>query len=217
MKLILLGAPGAGKGTQAQFICETLGVPQISTGDMLRSAVKSKSELGNKVEQVMASGGLVTDEIIIELIKERLQQSDCDKGFLFDGFPRTIPQAQALADAEIGIDLVLEINVPDDEIVKRLGGRRVHPDSGRVYHVSYNPPKVVDRDDITGEQLIQRSDDSEDTVRTRLEIYHEQTQPLVSHYKGLMRSGEKVRFVTLDGVSSVEKIRDQIADLISLT
>jgi len=217
MKLILLGAPGAGKGTQAQFICETLGVPQISTGDMLRSAVKSKSELGNKVEQVMASGGLVTDEIIIELIKERLQQSDCDKGFLFDGFPRTIPQAQALADAEIGIDLVLEINVPDDEIVKRLGGRRVHPDSGRVYHVSYNPPKVVDRDDITGEQLIQRSDDSEDTVRTRLEIYHEQTKPLVSYYKGLMRSGEKVRFVTLDGVSSVEKIRDQIADLISLT
>ncbi|MBP77982.1 MAG: adenylate kinase [Deltaproteobacteria bacterium] len=217
MKLILLGAPGAGKGTQAQFICETLGVPQISTGDMLRSAVKSKSELGNKVEQVMASGGLVTDEIIIELIKERLQQSDCDKGFLFDGFPRTIPQAQALADAKIGIDLVLEINVPDDEIVKRLGGRRVHPDSGRVYHVSYNPPKVVDRDDITGEQLIQRADDSEDTVRTRLEIYHEQTQPLVSYYKGLMRSGEKVRFVTLDGVSSVEKIRDQIADLISLT
>ena len=144
MKLILLGAPGAGKGTQAQFICETLGVPQISTGDMLRSAVKSKSELGNKVEQVMASGGLVTDEIIIELIKERLQESDCDKGFLFDGFPRTIPQAQALADAEIGIDLVLEINVPDDEIVKRLGGRRVHPDSGRVYHVSYNPPKVVE-------------------------------------------------------------------------
>ena len=217
MKLILLGAPGAGKGTQAQFICETLGVPQISTGDMLRSAVKSKSELGNKVEQVMASGGLVTDEIIIELIKERLQESDCDKGFLFDGFPRTIPQAQALADAEIGIDLVLEINVPDDEIVKRLGGRRVHPDSGRVYHVSYNPPKVVDRDDITGEQLIQRADDSEDTVRTRLEIYHEQTQPLVSYYKGLMRSGEEVRFVTLDGVSSVEKIRDQIADLISLT
>ena len=217
MKLILLGAPGAGKGTQAQFICETLGVPQISTGDMLRSAVKSKSELGNKVEQVMASGGLVTDEIIIELIKERLQQSDCDKGFLFDGFPRTIPQAQALADAEIGIDLVLEINVPDDEIVKRLGGRRVHPDSGRVYHVSYNPPKVVDRDDVTGEQLIQRADDSEDTVRTRLEIYHEQTQPLVSHYKGLMRRGEKVRFVTLDGVSSVEKIRDRIADLISLT
>lgn len=217
MKLILLGAPGAGKGTQAQFICETLGVPQISTGDMLRSAVKSKSELGNKVEQVMASGGLVTDEIIIELIKERLQESDCDKGFLFDGFPRTIPQAQALADAEIGIDLVLEINVPDDEIVKRLGGRRVHPDSGRVYHVSYNPPKVVDRDDITGEQLIQRADDSEDTVRTRLEIYHEQTKPLVSYYKGLMRSGEKVRFVTLDGVSSVEKIRDQIADLISLT
>ena len=217
MKLILLGAPGAGKGTQAQFICETLGVPQISTGDMLRSAVKSKSELGNKVEQVMASGGLVTDEIIIELIKERLQQSDCDKGFLFDGFPRTIPQAQALADAKIGIDLVLEINVPDDEIVKRLGGRRVHPDSGRVYHVSYNPPKVVDRDDITGEQLIQRADDSEDTVRTRLEIYHEQTQPLFSYYKGLMRSGEKVRFVTLDVASSVEKIRDQIADLISLT
>ena len=217
MNLILFGPPGAGKGTQAKMLIDKFNLVQISTGDMLRSAVKSKSELGNKVEQVMASGGLVTDEIIIELIKERLQQSDCDKGFLFDGFPRTIPQAQALADAEIGIDLVLEINVPDDEIVKRLGGRRVHPDSGRVYHVSYNPPKVVDRDDITGEQLIQRADDSEDTVRTRLEIYHEQTQPLVSYYKGLMRSGEKVRFVTLDGVSSVEKIRDQIADLISLT
>ena len=217
MNLILFGPPGAGKGTQANMLIDKFNLVQISTGDMLRSAVKSKSELGNKVEQVMASGGLVTDEIIIELIKERLQQSDCDKGFLFDGFPRTIPQAQALADAKIGIDLVLEINVPDDEIVKRLGGRRVHPDSGRVYHVSYNPPKVVDRDDITGEQLIQRADDSEDTVRTRLEIYHEQTQPLVSYYKGLIRSGEKVRFVTLDGVSSVEKIRDQIADLISLT
>ena len=217
MKLILLGAPGAGKGTQAQFICETLGVPQISTGDMLRSAVKSKSELENQVEQVMASGGLVTDEIIIALIKERLQQADCSNGFLFDGFPRTIPQAEALAEADIGIDLVLEINVPDDEIVKRLGGRRVHPDSGRVYHVSYNPPKVIDCDDVTGETLIQRADDAEDTVRTRLKIYHQQTQPLVGYYKELMSDGRKAQFVTLDGVSAVEKIRDQIAHLISLT
>lgn len=217
MKLILLGAPGAGKGTQAQFICETLGVPQISTGDMLRSAVKSKSELGNQVEQVMASGGLVTDEIIIALIKERLQQADCSNGFLFDGFPRTIPQAEALAEADIGIDLVLEINVPDDEIVKRLGGRRVHPDSGRVYHVSYNPPKVIDCDDVTGEALIQRADDAEDTVRTRLKIYHQQTQPLVGYYKEFMSDGGKTKFVTLDGVSAVEKIRDQIAHLISFT
>jgi adenylate kinase len=216
MKLILLGAPGAGKGTQAQFICEMLGVPQISTGDMLRSAVKSNSELGNQVEQVMASGGLVTDEIIISLIKERLQQADCTNGFLFDGFPRTIPQAEALAEADIGIDLVLEINVPDDEIVKRLSGRRVHLDSGRVYHVSHNPPKVVDCDDVTGEALIQRADDTEDTVRIRLKIYHQQTQPLVNYYKELMSSGEKIRFVTLDGVSAVEKIRDQIADLIAL-
>ena len=217
MKLILLGAPGAGKGTQAQFICETLGVPQISTGDMLRAAVQSKSELGNQVEQVMASGGLVTDEIIIALIKERLQKADCSNGFLFDGFPRTIPQAEALAEADIGIDLVLEINVPDDEIVKRLGGRRVHPDSGRVYHVSYNPPKVTNRDDVTGEALIQRADDAEDTVRTRLKIYHQQTQPLVDYYKELVSSGGNIQFVTLDGVSPVDKIRDQIAHLIPLT
>ena len=215
MKLILLGAPGAGKGTQAQFICETLGVPQISTGDMLRSAVNSKSALGNQVEQVMASGALVTDEIIIALIKERLQKADCSNGFLFDGFPRTIPQAEALAEADIGIDLVLEINVPDDEIVKRLGGRRVHPDSGRVYHVAYNPPKLVDCDDVTGEALIQRADDAENTVRTRLKIYHQQTQPLVSYYKELMSSEGKTRFVTIDGVSAVEKIRDQIAHMIA--
>ena len=168
MRAILLGAPGAGKGTQAQFICERFGIPQISTGDMLRAAVKAKTELGLQVEQVMASGGLVTDEIIIALVKERIQQADCESGFLFDGFPRTIPQADAMVEAGVPIDVVLEIDVADDEIVKRLGGRRVHPNSGRVYHVDFNPPKVAGKDDETGEDLIQREDDQEATIRTRL-------------------------------------------------
>ena len=182
MRIILLGAPGAGKGTQAQYICEQYGIPQISTGDMLRAAVKAQSELGKKVEKVMASGGLVTDEIIIALVKARIEEEDCKDGFLFDGFPRTIPQASALLESNILIDVVLEIDVQDDEIVKRLSGRRVHLDSGRVYHIIYNPPKNEGFDDVSGEELIQREDDQEDTVRNRLKVYHQQTKPLVEYY-----------------------------------
>ena len=215
MRAILLGAPGAGKGTQAQFICERLGIPQISTGDMLRAAVKAKTELGLQVEQVMASGGLVTDEIIIALVKERIQQADCESGFLFDGFPRTIPQAEAMVDAGVPIDVVLEIDVADDEIVKRLGGRRVHPNSGRVYHVDFNPPKVAGKDDETGEDLIQREDDQEATIRTRLEVYHEQTEPLVKFYQDLGAQGQPVRVIRVDGVASVESIKDQVLQSLS--
>ena len=210
MRIILLGAPGAGKGTQAQFICERFGIPQISTGDMLRAAVKAKTELGKQVEQVMASGGLVTDEIIIALVKERILQDDCKSGFLFDGFPRTIPQAEAMVDAAVPIDVVLEIDVADDEIVKRLGGRRVHPNSGRVYHVQFNPPKVEGKDDVTGEDLIQREDDQEATIRTRLDVYHEQTEPLVKFYKALEESGQPVKVIKVDGVASVDSIKEQI-------
>lgn len=215
MRAILLGAPGAGKGTQAQFICERFGIPQISTGDMLRAAVKAKTELGLQVEQVMASGGLVTDEIIIALVKERIQQADCESGFLFDGFPRTIPQAEAMVDAGVPIDVVLEIDVADDEIVKRLGGRRVHPNSGRVYHVDFNPPKFAGKDDETGEDLIQREDDQEATIRTRLEVYHEQTEPLVKFYQDLEAQGQPVRVIRVDGVASVESIKDQVLQSLS--
>lgn len=215
MRAILLGAPGAGKGTQAQFICERFGIPQISTGDMLRAAVKAKTELGLQVEQVMASGGLVTDEIIIALVKERIQQADCESGFLFDGFPRTIPQAEAMVDAGVPIDVVLELDVADDEIVKRLGGRRVHPNSGRVYHVDFNPPKVAGKDDETGEDLIQREDDQEATIRTRLEVYHEQTEPLVKFYQDLGAQGQPVRVIRVDGVASVESIKDQVLQSLS--
>lgn len=215
MRAILLGAPGAGKGTQAQFICERLGIPQISTGDMLRAAVKAKTELGLQVEQVMASGGLVTDEIIIALVKERIQQADCESGFLFDGFPRTIPQADAMVEAGVPIDVVLEIDVADDEIVKRLGGRRVHPDSGRVYHVNFNPPKVAGKDDETGEGLIQREDDQEATIRTRLQVYHEQTEPLVKFYQDLEAHGQPVKVIRVDGVASVDSIKDQILQSLS--
>ena len=197
MRIILLGAPGAGKGTQAQFLSEKYAIPQISTGDMLRGAVKAKTELGIQVEQVMASGGLVTDDIIIALVKERIQEKDCSKGFLFDGFPRTIPQAQALLDAGVDINVVLEIDVADDEIVKRLSGRRVHLDSGRVYHIDFNPPKVENRDDVTGEELIQRIDDQEKTVRSRLRLYHQQTEPLVDFYKQLAASGMPVNICLL--------------------
>ncbi|WP_370291734.1 adenylate kinase, partial [Thalassolituus sp.] len=178
MRVILLGAPGAGKGTQAQFICEKFSIPQISTGDMLRAAVAAESELGLKVKEIMETGGLVSDEIIIGLVKERIQQDDCVNGFLFDGFPRTIPQAEAMLEAGVAIDHVIEIDVADEEIVKRLSGRRVHQGSGRVYHVVYNPPKTEGKDDETGEDLIQRDDDQEDTVRKRLAIYHDQTAPL---------------------------------------
>jgi adenylate kinase len=214
MRVILLGAPGAGKGTQAQFICERFGIPQISTGDMLRAAVKAKSELGMQVEQVMASGGLVTDEIIIALVKERIQEDDCRSGFLFDGFPRTTPQAEAMVDAGVPIDVVLEIDVADEEIVKRLGGRRVHPNSGRVYHVEFNAPKVAGKDDETGENLIQREDDQEDTIRTRLDVYHEQTEPLVKFYEDIQRQGQPVKVIKVNGIAAVDSIKEQI--LVSL-
>ncbi|NKB32053.1 MAG: adenylate kinase [Pseudomonadales bacterium] len=210
MRIILLGAPGAGKGTQAQFITEKFGIPQISTGDMLRAAVKAKTELGLQVEQVMASGGLVTDDIIIALVKERIQQQDCANGFLFDGFPRTIPQAQVMVDEKVEIDVVLEIDVPDDEIVKRLSGRRVHLDSGRVYHVVYNPPKAEGKDDESGEDLIQRDDDKEDTVRKRLAVYHEQTKPLVNFYTELSNSSSNVSVIKVNGVASVDEIKNEI-------
>ena len=182
MRLILLGAPGAGKGTQAQFICEKFAIPQISTGDMLRAAVKAGTELGIAAKKIMDAGGLVSDDIIIGLVKDRLTQPDCSKGYLFDGFPRTIPQAQAMKDAGVPIDYVLEIDVPFNAIIDRMSGRRVHPASGRTYHVTFNPPKVEGKDDVTGEALIQRDDDKEETVRKRLQVYNDQTRPLVEYY-----------------------------------
>jgi adenylate kinase len=214
MRIILLGAPGAGKGTQAQFITSELGIPQISTGDMLRAAVKAGTELGRQVADVMNSGGLVTDAIIIALVKERIQQPDCAKGFLFDGFPRTIPQAQAMVDAGIGIDRVIEIQVDDEEIVSRLSGRRVHPGSGRVYHIQHNPPAKPGVDNVTGEALVQRDDDREETVRKRLAVYHEQTKPLVDFYKNLERNGNSVSVVSINGQDDVQKIRTRLADIL---
>lgn len=211
MRVILLGPPGAGKGTQAQFIMDKFGIPQISTGDMLRAAVKAESPLGLEVKKVMESGGLVSDDIIIALVKERIQQADCANGFLFDGFPRTIPQAEALAAEGIEIDFVVQIAVDDSEIISRLSGRRVHEASGRVYHVDFNPPKEVDKDDVTGEPLIQRKDDSEETVRSRLKVYHQQTKPLVKFYQDLSnQSTNGVKYVCIEGVGSVESIRDNI-------
>ena len=207
MRVILLGAPGAGKGTQAQFIMEQYGIPQISTGDMLRAAIKNGTELGNKVKAVMDSGALVSDEIIIALVKERIAQSDCAHGFLFDGFPRTIPQAEALRDAGVGIDHVVEIAVADEEIVKRMSGRRVHPESGRTYHVVFNPPKEEGKDDVTGEPLVQRVDDEEETVRKRLGVYHDQTAPLVEFYRQL---GGETGYSCVAGVGSVDQIRQQV-------
>ena len=209
MRLILLGAPGAGKGTQAKFICEKYNIPQISTGDMLRAAIKAETELGLQVKDVMASGGLVSDEIIIAIVKERIAEDDCKNGFLFDGFPRTIPQAQALVDAGVALDCVLEIDVKDAEIIQRLSGRRVHEASGRVYHVQYNPPKQEGLDDQTGEPLVQREDDKEETVRKRLEVYHEQTEPLVGFYKELDIEGAP-EYVNVPGVGSVDDIRNAV-------
>ncbi len=209
MRLILLGAPGAGKGTQAQFICEKFGIPQISTGDMLRAAVKAGTELGLQAKAVMDAGELVSDEIIIGLVKERITEADCHDGFLFDGFPRTIPQAQALVDAGIALDHVLEIAVDDEEIVSRLSGRRVHPGSGRVYHVIHNPPKQEGVDDETGEDLVQRDDDMEDTVRVRLGVYHDQTAPLIDFYSGLEGS-DAPAYSRVEGVGSVEQICEQV-------
>ncbi len=209
MRLILLGPPGAGKGTQAKFICEELGIPQISTGDMLRAAVKAESELGLKVKAVMAAGDLVSDDIIIALVKERIQQSDCENGFLFDGFPRTIPQAEALLEAQVPIDVVLEIAVEDEEIVSRMSGRRVHEASGRVYHVEHNPPKEAGKDDVTGEALVQREDDKEEIVRDRLKVYHDQTKPLVDFYSKL-EGDHAPRYERIEGVGSVADIKQRV-------
>lgn len=212
MRLILLGAPGAGKGTQAQFITEKLGIPQISTGDMLRAAVKAGSPLGVKVKEIMASGGLVSDDIIIALIQDRLQQPDCANGCLFDGFPRTIPQAEALKNSGVAIDYVVEIRVEDAEIIRRISGRRVHEGSGRVYHIEHNPPKVAGLDDVTAEPLIQREDDKEETVRKRLDIYHSQTAPLVSYYQDWAAKDAQSapRYLAVEGVGSVDDIRAKV-------
>jgi len=210
MRVILLGAPGAGKGTQAQFIMERYAIPQISTGDMLRAAVKEGTELGKQVEEIMNSGQLVSDDIIIALVKERIAREDCRNGFLFDGFPRTIPQAEAMKRAGVSIDHVLEINVPDEAIIERLTGRRVHPASGRVYHLKYNAPKKEGVDDVTGEALIQRDDDKEETVRERLAVYHSQTARLIDYYKAEQVNG--TRYHRIDGLGSVEEIRQRVVD-----
>lgn len=211
MKILLLGAPGVGKGTQAQFICEKFGIPQISTGDMLREAIKAGTELGLKAKEVMDKGLLVTDDIIIGLVKDRLTQPDCSNGFLFDGFPRTIPQAEAMVAAGVDLDYVIEIKVPDAEIVERLSGRRVHVDSGRVYHIHHNPPKVAGKDDETGDDLIQRDDDKEETVQARLQVYREQTEPLVSFYQDLSKqSAGAFVYSAIEGVGSTDDIKQKI-------
>ena len=214
MRLILLGGPGAGKGTQANYIKEQYQIPQISTGDMLRAAVKAGSDLGLKAKEYMDSGGLVPDDVIIGLVKERIEQPDCAKGFLFDGFPRTIPQADAMKEAGVPIDAVVDIDVPDAEIIKRMSGRRVHLASGRTYHLVFNPPKVEGKDDETGEPLIQRDDDQEETVRKRLQVYHDQTEPLIDYYKGWQSAGEAgaPNYIRIEGVGKVDEIRQQIFD-----
>jgi adenylate kinase len=208
MRLILLGPPGAGKGTQAAQLCQRYAIPQISTGDMLRAAVKAGTPLGLAAKQVMDAGQLVSDDIIVGLVRERLTQPDCARGFLFDGFPRTIAQAEAMKTAGVRLDVVLEIDVPDAAIVERMSGRRVHPASGRSYHIRFNPPKVAGRDDVTGEDLIQRDDDREETVRKRLEVYHAQTRPLVEYYAGWAASGDPLapRCRKIDGLGSVDAI-----------
>ena len=212
MRVILLGPPGAGKGTQAHFIREKYGIPQISTGDMLRAAVKAGTPLGLAAKQVMDAGQLVSDDIIIGLVQERLQQPDCKRGYLFDGFPRTIPQAEALKRAGVPIDYVLEIDVPDDEIIVRMSGRRVHPASGRTYHIKFNPPQAEGKDDVTGEPLLQRDDDREETVRKRLEVYRAQTRPLVDYYGRWAASGETgaPRYRRISGLGPVEEIKRRV-------
>lgn len=212
MRLILLGGPGAGKGTQANYIKERYQIPQISTGDMLRAAVKAGTELGLKAKEYMDAGGLVPDQVIIGLVKERIKEDDCKKGFLFDGFPRTIPQADAMKEAGVGIDAVVEIDVPDEEIIKRMSGRRAHLASGRTYHIIYNPPKVEGKDDVTGEPLVQRDDDKEETVKKRLEVYHAQTEPLVDYYKKWAAQGDPgaPKHIRIEGVGKVDDIRGQI-------
>jgi len=214
MRIILLGAPGAGKGTQAQFITERYGIPQISTGDMLRAAVKAGTELGKQAKSIMDAGGLVSDDIIIGLVKERIQEEDCANGFLFDGFPRTIPQAEALRNENISIEHVVEFDVSDEEIIGRLSGRRVHPGSGRVYHVTHNAPKVEGKDDVTGEDLVQRDDDQEETVKKRLEVYHDQTKPLIDFYCDWSKNDADAApvYTRVSGVGSVEEIAKQIIE-----
>ncbi|ANU65108.1 adenylate kinase [Turicimonas muris] len=216
MRLILLGAPGAGKGTQAALITAHYNIPQISTGDMLRAAVKAGTPLGLAAKKIMDAGELVSDDIIIGLVKERLQQPDCKNGFLFDGFPRTIPQAEALKEAGIPIDYVLEIAVPDEAILERMNGRRVHLPSGRSYHIKFNPPKVEGKDDVTGEDLIQRDDDKEETVKKRLQVYHNQTEALVDFYQKLAAEGQSnTKYVKVDGIGDVKEVNRRIIDALS--
>jgi adenylate kinase len=211
MKIILLGGPGAGKGTQATYIKNKYNIPQISTGDMLRAAVKAGTPLGVEAKKVMDAGGLVSDDIILGLINERIKQDDCKNGFLFDGFPRTLEQAEALK-SNVTVDAVVEIDVDDAEIIKRMSGRRAHLASGRTYHVVFNPPKVEGKDDVTGEDLVQRDDDQEETVKKRLDVYHEQTEPLIAYYSGWARSGgsDAPKYIKINGIGQVEEIRDQI-------
>lgn len=216
MRIILLGAPGAGKGTQAQLLMQKYGIPQISTGDMLRAAVKAGTELGLAAKKIMDAGGLVSDELIIGLVKDRIAQPDCKNGFLFDGFPRTIPQAEAMIQAGVTIDYVIEIHVADAEIIERLSGRRVHAASGRVYHVKYNAPKVAGKDDVTGEELVQRDDDKEETVKKRLDIYHTQTELLVGFYQKQAAAGDKSapKYAKVEGVGPVEEISARLFALL---
>ncbi len=217
MRLILLGGPGAGKGTQAKYITEKYNIPQISTGDMLRAAVKAGTPLGIEAKKIMDAGGLVSDNIIIGLVKDRITQPDCENGFLFDGFPRTIPQADAMKAAGVKLDFVVEIAVDDEEIIKRMSGRRVHVASGRTYHVIFNPPKVEGKDDETGEDLIQRADDIEETVRKRLEVYHDQTEPLINYYSSWANNGEAdaPKYVRVEGIGTVDQIRDKTFSALS--
>jgi adenylate kinase len=212
MRVILLGAPGAGKGTQAQYISEAFGIPQISTGDILRAAVKAQTTLGIAAKKVMDEGGLVPDDIIISLVKERIKLEDCSKGCLFDGFPRTLTQADTLRSEGIHIDNIIEIDVPDEEIIKRMSGRRVHPPSGRTYHVIFNPPSVPGKDDVTGEDLVQRDDDCEETVRKRLKVYHSQTEPLIGYYRNLLLEGspDAPKYCRISGIGGVEQIKEDI-------
>lgn len=218
MRLILLGPPGAGKGTQAAFITRHFNIPQISTGDMLRAAVKAQTPLGLEAKKIMDAGGLVSDDIIIGLVRDRLRQPDCERGYLFDGFPRTIPQADALKDAHIALDFVLEIDVPEDNIIERMSGRRTHPASGRSYHVKFNPPKTPGIDDVTGEPLVQRDDDKEETVRHRLAVYRDQTRPLVDYYANWAATGatDAPAYRKLSGLGSVDEIKERIFQALSV-
>ncbi len=210
MRIILLGAPGAGKGTQAQFLTKKYNIPQISTGDMLRAAIKAGTELGKQAKAAMDAGKLVTDEIIIGLVKERIAQDDCKNGYLLDGFPRTLPQADAVTSAGIEIDAVIEIDVADEEIIKRMSGRRAHLASGRTYHIIYNPPKIEKKDDITGEDLVQRDDDKEEVVKERLKVYHEQTEPLVDYYKAQATKNSNIKYIRVDGVADIKNVEKAI-------